>query len=153
MNSKAIFFRNLLLTASSALFLYALYQVYLIATEPACVVNGEHAGCSLLILFRPWLVIMETIQQGILFPFAAGAILFGLWSRQAGSIYWSLQLAVWFVGMTLWFQAGYHFDPWPVDTWAWLIVTVLCSLALVLAHRPLTHFLSRLLGAPQITTA
>jgi hypothetical protein len=151
-NSRAYSFWNLLFITGSACLLFALYQVYLTATEPACVVGSEHDGCSLLVTFSPSDVIVEIIFQGVLFSVAAGIVLLGVWSKQARKMYGSLQAAVWLVGLTLWFQGSHHLDPFPVDSWATFGLTGLCSLALFAVHRPLTHVFARWMGKLQTTS-
>ncbi|HEY7123824.1 MAG TPA: hypothetical protein VH540_07715 [Ktedonobacterales bacterium] len=146
MFNRAINYKNLLLVVSSALVLYALYQLYLIATSSECIVNGDRAGCYLLVVWSPGEVLREGIRQGIPYFVAMAVILFGMWSKQAKRMYWCLQSVVWLVGLTLWFQASYHLDPFPVDTWTWLALTALCSLVLFAMYRPLTHALSSLFG-------
>src|SRR5579885_896152 len=143
MSSRAILLWNLVFFAGAVLFLIAIYQVYLVATTPAFVVSGEHAGSYLEITFSPGEVVVDVIRRGILYFIAAGLLLFSVWLKRVRWVYWSLQVATLCVGLTLWYQGSYHLDPFPVDSWATLGVTALCSLVLLALYRPMTQLLGR----------
>ncbi len=146
MNNRGLFLRSLMLLVGSALLFYSLYQVYIVATMPVNVVNGEHAGSYLRITYNFGDVILESILAGILLHVAAGLLLVSLGANQVKWEYWSLQIALWLVGLTLWFKASSHLDPFPVDTWTWLLVTAGVSLLLLVLYRPLLRVLARFVG-------
>lgn len=70
-------------------------------------------------------------------------------------VYWSLQFAVWLIGINVWFQQNNETDvqlipPFatPYSFWPQMVITLLCSLLLLALYIPLTHLLSRIFEVP-----
>jgi hypothetical protein len=70
-------------------------------------------------------------------------------------VYWSLQFAVWLTGINIWFQQNNETDvrlipPFatPYSFWPQMVITLLCSLLLLVLYVPLIHLLRRIFEVP-----
>jgi hypothetical protein len=83
-----------------------------------------------------------------------GLFLLGLGSVRAKLAYWSLQVAVWLIGISLWYEQTGVTDvrlvpvfATPLSFWPQMVITLICSLLLFALYIPLTRLLARLLEA------
>ncbi len=131
----------LLRAAGIIIMLLALFQIYSVAIRPFALAGATQVHP--LILVDPAEAVVEMIYASV-FQMLGVAILFlSIVSLRIRLAYWSLQLAVWLGGISIWYQqsvdwraapiAGFS---WPVSPWPWLVLTLLCSLAILVCHQP-----------------
>lgn len=148
MLNRSITYKGLLRVAGVLLLLWALYSALRIATEP---IGETFADGSSDVRLQIQISFTETLFSivyfgGGLFSVAAGILLLGLSSGRSSIAYWSIQGAIWLAGISVWYRSNGTFNPFPVDAF-WIIVTLLCSLALLALYKPLVYLLRKLLGA------
>lgn len=148
MLNRSITYRGLLRVAGVLLLLWALYAAFRIAIEP---IGETFADGSSDVRLQIQISFTDTLFSivyfgGVLFFVAAGILFFGLSSRRSSIAYWSIQGAVWLTGISLWYRTNGIFNPFPTHSF-WIMVTLLCSLALLILYKPLVYLLRMLLMA------
>lgn len=156
MLTKSVLYKYLLRVVGVLFIFWGLYQAYNIVSSQ--VVEGSN-GLVLRYFFSrigyfplPSLIIFALIF-GALEYFAVGLLLLGLSSLRVKAAYWSLQLTLWLVGIALWYQqafllgGGAYPNLVPLDLkleslWPWIVVSLICSLALFAFYIPLVRFLT-----------
>lgn len=88
---------------------------------------------------------------GALIYVALGLFFLGFSSMRAKMTYWSLQLAVWLIGINLWYQQNGETDlqlvpllVTPLSFWPQMTITLICSLVLLVLYIPFTRLLRKL---------
>jgi hypothetical protein len=142
----------LLRAAGILLILLALFQIYSVASRPFALTGL--AQTRPLILVDPAEAVVEMLYAEV-FQMLGVAILFlSIVSLRVKLAYWSLQLAVWLGGISLWYQQSTNWRAtpiaglsWPASPWPWLMLTLLCSLAILVFHQLVEHALLALMKA------
>jgi hypothetical protein len=143
-----------LICITGIVFLFlALAHTYQIATGPIYVSSGDQTTKYLLIVWSPGVVFDSAITTGTLLYLAVGGFLLGIGSTRAKWAYWGLQALVWLLGITLWYQASSRMEPFPVEFWPWMGLTLVCSLVLLVLYWPLMRLLRRVLERPLMTAS
>ncbi|MGB8344205.1 MAG: hypothetical protein WCD86_04935 [Ktedonobacteraceae bacterium] len=127
MLGRSITYRLLLRVAGILLLLWALYVAFQIATQQS------YVGDAMLFI----------LGAGVLLLAAAAILLLGFSFRHPPVVYWSIQVALWFAGISLWYKFNQAFVPWPQNP-LWLIVTVICSVILLALYKPVIHLIRKL---------
>ncbi len=140
MLNRSITYRSLLRFAGVLCLLWALYSAIGIATTHIYENSDTFWRYQIQISITDTL--FNIVFYGVLFFVAAGLLLLGLSSRHVHITYWSIQVTVWFVGISLWYRSNSEFNPFPLDSF-WLIVTVICSLALLVVYIPMVIIFRR----------
>lgn len=147
MLNRSITYRVLIIRimqiVGGALFLAALFFSLRIALEPIQEIYSTRTDVRPLIAISFTDTFFFIARQGIPLLGAAGILLLGLASGRTYIAYGSLQLAVWIVGLSLWYGTAGLFDPFP-ESPVWLITTIACSLVLLILYKPLTYLLRKL---------
>jgi len=145
MLGRAITYRLLLRVAGILLLLWALYIAFQIATQRSYV-GDTYVGQQIQYSFQ--LTMFFILDAGVLFLVAATVLLLGFSLRRPRVVYWSIQLAVWLAGISLWYKFNYTFNPWPQNP-LWLIVTVICSALLFALYKPILYLIRKLVIPPR----
>lgn len=140
MLSRSITFRLSLRIAAILLLIWALYLIFQISLQPAYA-GDSYVGPLIQSSFLE--AIWSIFFEGAFLLAAAAVLLLGFSSKHPGVTYWSIQVAVWFVGISLWYKFNQTFDPLPQSP-LWLIVTAICSLALFALYKPITYRIRKL---------
>jgi hypothetical protein len=140
MLSKLITYRLLLRVAGILLLLWALYIALQIATLQTYV-GDSYVGLQIQYSFR--LTILFILQTGVPLLAAVAVLLLGFSFRHPTIAYWSVQLAIWLAGISLWYRFNYIFNPLPQNP-LWLIVTVLCSMLMFVLYKPVMGLIRKL---------
>jgi hypothetical protein len=138
MLNRSITYRSLLRIAGALFLLWAFYQTFRIATIQ--VYENSNTFWRYQIEVSATDTLFNIAWYGVLFFVAAGLLLLGLSSRHMHIAYWSVQVTVWLVGVSLWYRSNHEFNPFPLDSF-WLIVTVICSLGLLALYKPMLRLL------------
>jgi len=133
-------YRLLLRITGILLLLWALYVAFQIATQQSYA-GDSYVGPLIQSRFQDaiWLFFIE----GAFFLAAAAVLSLGFSFRHPHVAYWSIQVALWFAGISLWYKFNQSFDPLPQDP-LWLIVTVICSVLLLALYKPLLYLIRKL---------
>jgi hypothetical protein len=94
-------------------------------------------------------IVFFLIYSGVLIICAVGVLSLGLSFRHVYITYWSLQLTVWLTGVSLWFRFGSELHAYPVNP-TWIVVTMFCSLILLVLYTFVTRLLRRFIGESTI---
>src|SRR5216684_1848829 len=137
--NKPIKYYHLVQLLGIFILLFALYHVFRIAT--ASVHTSDKVFYLIEFSFEMFLV--ETIRQGVLLYVALGGLFLGLSSRRLHIVYWSVQVAIWLTGITLWYQHNIAFGLLPQQPWPWLYLTIACSIILLALYKPIMLIFQR----------
>ena len=131
----------LLRAAGIIIMLLALFQIYSVASRPFALAGATQVHP--LILVDPAEAVVEMIYASVFLMLGVALLFLGIVSLRVRLAYWSLQLAVWLGGISMWYQRSMDLRPtprgelsWPVSPWPWLVLTLLCSLAILICHQP-----------------
>ncbi|HEY5005154.1 MAG TPA: hypothetical protein VII61_18475, partial [Ktedonobacteraceae bacterium] len=131
---------NLLRVIGLLLILYGLYAALRIAI--LFMQAGDNVSATLLEIVGP--VGGSFSPGGLLTCLALGLFALGLSSMHVRIAYWSLQLAIWFIGINMWYQQNSVTDvqlvpilATPTTFWPQMIVTLIGSLVLLVLYIPL----------------
>jgi hypothetical protein len=144
MLNKVIRFSTLLRIVGVLCLLWAVFLAARIAFIPTNDIGDPSAQASYLIVTIPVFALGLIIERGILWYAAAGVLLLGFGSQRARLAYWSIQVALWLVGITLWYQLNHAFAPPPQSPLV-IIITLLCSLALLALYKPIISLLTKII--------
>lgn len=132
--------------------LLALFQIYSVASRPFALAGATQVHP--LILVDPVEAAIEMIYAGVFQMLAVALLFLSIVSQRVKLAYWCLQPAIWLGGISLWYQqnTGGYTTPiagisWPTSPWPWLVLTLLCSLAVLVFHQPVKRTLLRLMEA------
>jgi hypothetical protein len=135
-----------------AIMLMALFQIYNVASRPFALAGATQVHPLLLV--DPAEALIEMIYAGIFLMLGVAILFLGIGSLRVKLAYWSLQLAIWLGGISLWYQRSMDVRPgpiagisWPASPWPWLVLTLLCSLIILVCHQPVKHALLALMKA------
>lgn len=142
--TNRVFIIQVLQAVGGALFLVALLFSFRVAMEPVREISPTGTDVRSLIEISFTDTFLHIAHQNILLLGAAGVLLFGLSSRRIFIAYWSLQLAVWLTGISLWYGTAFVLNPFP-ESPVWLITTIVCSLVLLILYKPLISLLQKLI--------
>lgn len=142
MLNKSISYRSLLRFVGVLFLLWAFYKAFGVAT--AHVYENSDTVWRYEIEISLTDTLFNVVYYGVLFFVAAGVLLLGLSSRHVNIAYWSIQITVWLVGISMWYHSNNTFNPFPLDSF-WLIVTVICSLVLLVFYIPIVLIFRRTL--------
>jgi hypothetical protein len=126
---------------------FGLYHAYTVAS--VTLGTGENIPGTLIAILGPF---------GGDFPYGApliyiaiGLLCLGLSTTRAKIAYWSLQLALWLTGLNLWYQQQSGIDvrlipPFatPTTFWPQMVITLLCSLLLLVLYIPIIRLFNKL---------
>lgn len=142
----------LLRAAGIVIVLLALFQIYSVASRPFALAGATQVHP--LILVDPAEAVVEMLYADVFLMLAVAALFLGIVSLRVRLAYWSLQLAVWLGGISMWYQHSMDLRPapiaglsWPVSPWPWLVLTLLCSLAILVCHQPVKRAIRALMEA------
>ncbi len=154
MRKKVLLSQMLLRLMGSLFLLFALYWIVRILIESSTVPGkpwtyswiqvplGGHLLNLLIYLVPP---------GGVLLYVGVGVLLVGLSWLRANVAYWSMQLAILLVGVSLWYQQGLSGvqiwwlpDPQYSFSWLWISGALLCCLLLLAFYRSLIRRLTAL---------
>ncbi|GER91497.1 hypothetical protein KDW_56590 [Dictyobacter vulcani] len=91
---------------------------------------------------------------GILTYYGLGILFLGISTGKVGISYICLQVAVWCIGINTWYQSAGAFGPHlfgviiTPDNFFWAIMTLLCSLLLLILYVPITRWLHKIFTIP-----
>jgi len=140
MLGKSITYRLLLRVAGALLLLWALYLVFQIATQQAYV-GDSYVGLQIQYNFEETMLFI--LGAGVLLLAAAAVLFLGFSLRRPRVAYWSIQVALWFTGISLWYKFNQAFVPLPQNP-LWLIVTVICSVILLALYKPVMRLVRKM---------
>lgn len=148
MLDRSITYRLLLRIAGILFLLWALYSAFRIAAAPVQEIFAD-GGSDVRLQIEISLTdtLFDIVYWGVLFFVAAGILLLGGSSRRLRIAYGSIQLAVWLVGISLWYRSNNTFDPYPLNPF-WIIVTAICSMVLLALYKPTLHLLRKVVMSP-----
>lgn len=148
MLDKSITYRLLLRIAGILFLLWALYSAFRIVTAPVQeIFAGGGSDVRLQIEISLTDTLFDIVYSGVFFSVAAAIFFFGVSSRRLSIAYWSIQLAVWLVGISLWYRSNGTFDPYPLNPF-WIIVTAICSMVLLALYKPAILLLRKVVTSP-----
>ncbi|GCE28411.1 hypothetical protein KDA_38950 [Dictyobacter alpinus] len=87
---------------------------------------------------------------GVLTYYGVGILFLGISTEKVGISYISLHLSIWLIGINTWYQSAGPFGSnlfgviTAPDNFFWAIMTVLCSLLLLILYVPTTRLLNKI---------
>lgn len=167
MLSKTITYKTLILVFGLffiALGIYCFCAVAFMHTEAIGGSGPNYSGPMIgksvpqTILWALWYRNFHGVYGGPLIYAGLGILLVCFSSRKPKVAYWSLQVALWLIGINLWYQyGGYSMGGiipllvTPQSLWPLMVVIFVISLVLIAAYIPVLRFLNRFLGQPKTT--
>lgn len=129
----------------------ALFQAFNVANRPFIAAGAAQAHP--LIMVNVVEAVIEMIYAGVFLMLAAAIFFLGVGSRRVNLAYWCLQLAVWLGGISIWYQQSTDLRASPLadisrpaTPWPWLVLTVVCSLALLGGYKLIKRALLSLIN-------
>lgn len=142
---KSVSYNVLLRILGLLTIVYGLYNAWF----PASVFlgGGDNLSGTLIEILGPLGGVFP--RGGVLIYIALGLFFLGISSMRVPLAYWSLQLAVWLIGINLWYSQNGETNvqlvpPFatPLTFWPQMAITLGCSLLLFALYIPLTRLLS-----------
>ena len=147
---RSVPYRPLFLAAGFLFVVFGLYHAVSIAFSLA----GAGTNASGILLGILGLYGGEFPYGGAFIYLGLGVFGLGIGSMRARLAYWSLQVAVWLIGLGLWYEQGGEINvklvpilATPQSFWPQMVITLLCSLLLFALYIPLTRLFERLFAA------
>lgn len=158
MLQKSLSYKSILRIVGIVLLLYGFYWVIRDLTAQT-VVEGSEQYSGALIFWNPgevWTSIFYgdgfLFAPGPLFYVSIGLFLLALTTRRIILTFASLQMVLWLVSMSFWLKSAFVLNPQGIDVPAsftpFFWGTLVLSLALLAAYKPVTHLLRKLIGTP-----
>ena len=143
MLNKSLSYKILLRMIGLLLIVYGLYTALRIAI--LFMQSGDNVSTTLLEIIGP--VGGSFSPGGVLTCIALGLFFLGLSSMHVRIAYWSLQVAIWLIGINMWYQQDSVTDvqlvpplATPTTFWPQMVITLICSLVLLVLYIPFIHF-------------
>lgn len=138
-------YKVIMLLLCLVLFVWAIIVAVPIAIT-SVLPNGGSQQFTFLILDSPGLALNLIIHRGTFWYVVVGLffLCFGLQKPRVS--YWSIQLTIWLVSISIWYQL--ISSPYPPPT-LWIVVTILCSLILLLFYKPVLSGIQKAMMVPK----
>ncbi|HEX4203895.1 MAG TPA: hypothetical protein VHZ51_06795 [Ktedonobacteraceae bacterium] len=130
--------------AGALLLLLALYQAFNVASAPFSA-NGS-AQSGYFIFVQPAGALLTMLSTGVLTPLAVAVLLLGVAAPRITITYWCIQAALWLAGISFWYQSGNTSTGQVPNMWPWLILTLVCSLLLLVSYKLVIQLFAKYLN-------
>ena len=155
MLNKSISYKALLRIVGILFIAFGLYCALSIIFSPLEADSNLSRTLLDILWFRgPYVYGGNFSYGGMLIYVGLGLFFLGLSSMRVTIAYWSMQVAVWLIGINLWYQQNGQTDvqlvpvlATPVTFWPQMVITLICSLLLFALYIPLTRLLKKLFDA------
>ena len=145
MLSKNITFKTLLRVVGVLCLLWALYNIFRIALMPTTETYPDSSQQTFYLIQSDWLIALFLMaHEGLHWFLAAAVLLLSFSFERVRVAYWSMQVSLWLVGLSIWYFVSNAFDQWPQNP-MWLLITILCSIVLLALYKPITFLLKKIM--------